>query len=336
MLIAALAAALSTPPPDSPLAKVESSKWLRTPTSEQFADAYPLKESRTGIEGAVILRCFVSPDGRMERCKTAFEAPSEHGFGEAAMKLAPDFQMSVVGARTTEQPVVTIPIRFRMHGATQPTDVALVPTPIWTKAPSFSDMAASDRQMAGGETGYATTRCSVDSLGRLGFCTAQPGANASLARAALFLSEQFTVKFEPSEFASGKAFLVDTKIHFIDPNGDDFKDRRLVSPDWLIGLDPPTLKALFPTAATIKGVTKGRGMAECTVGSDGALGECQGVSGEPDGLGFAEAAVKAASSMRMNLWTLDGGPVEGARVRIPVVFDNSSAQPTVGSTPPSK
>jgi len=28
--------------------------------------------------------------------------------------------------------------------------------------------------------------------------------------------------------------------------------------------------------------------------------------------------------------------VEGARVRIPVVFDNSSAQPTVGSTPPSK
>ena len=36
------------------------------------------------------------------------------------------------------------------------------------------------------------------------------------------------------------------------------------------------------------------------------------------GLGFSEAAVKLASTMRMNPWTIDGAPVDGAVVRVGV------------------
>ncbi len=41
-------------------------------------------------------------------------------------------------------------------------------------------------------------------------------------------------------------------------------------------------------------------------------------AGDPDGLGFSEAAAKLASTMRMNLWSADGAPVEGGVVHIPI------------------
>ena len=61
-----------------------------------------------------------------------------------------------------------------------------------------------------------------------------------------------------------------------------------------------------------------RGVARCTVGPDGAMSDCVPEPGEPDGLGFSEAAAKLASAMRMNLWSADGAPVQGGVVHIPI------------------
>ena len=66
------------------------------------------------------------------------------------------------------------------------------------------------------------------------------------------------------------------------------------------------------------GLTTGRGVARCLVANDGSLTKCAPEAGDPAGLGFSEAAAKLASTMKMNLWSTDGAPVEGGVVHIPI------------------
>ena len=87
------------------------------------------------------------------------------------------------------------------------------------------------------------------------------------------------------------------------------------------GLDRTRVARLYPALAIERGVTTGRGVAECTVGRDGALTGCHPLPGDPDGLGFSESAVLVAQVMQMNLWTDEGGPVEGAVIRLPIRFN---------------
>jgi hypothetical protein len=50
----------------------------------------------------------------------------------------------------------------------------------------------------------------------------------------------------------------------------------------------------------------------------GKLTDCRKVSEDPDGLGFADAAVLAAGYMVMNPWSVDGDPLDGLRVTLPI------------------
>jgi hypothetical protein len=54
--------------------------------------------------------------------------------------------------------------------------------------------------------------------------------------------------------------------------------------------------------------------------------DCAPLEADPDGLGFSEAAAKLASTMRMNPWTIDGGPVDGAVIRVGVKLKLKSDQ----------
>ena len=69
-----------------------------------------------------------------------------------------------------------------------------------------------------------------------------------------------------------------------------------------------------------KGLRAGRGFARCTVAKDGQLADCVPLPAEPEGFGFSEAAVLIVSVLKMNLWTEEGGPVDGVKLRIPVRF----------------
>jgi hypothetical protein len=54
------------------------------------------------------------------------------------------------------------------------------------------------------------------------------------------------------------------------------------------------------------------------VTQDGSLSDCAAVEADPEGLGFSEAVVKLASTMRMNPWSRDGVPVDGATILVGV------------------
>ena len=109
------------------------------------------------------------------------------------------------------------------------------------------------------------------------------------------------------------------------PYGDEARQRRIDDPVWLNWPDPAGLAKLFPAAAAAKGVTAGVGTAECNVAADGALGSCQPFGdGDPPRLGFSEAAASAVAGARMGPWTGAGGPIDGARVRVPVRFTQAA------------
>jgi len=85
---------------------------------------------------------------------------------------------------------------------------------------------------------------------------------------------------------------------------------------WLQGFDTQATPKLFPPEAVAKGLTSGRGVARCVVDAGGGLTACAPDGGDPEG--FSDVAAKLAGAMRMNLWSADARPVEGATVYVGV------------------
>lgn len=98
----------------SPPAMISNPTWLRQPGAREFADFYPDRAIRLGRGGAVQMSCVVTVDGNLSQCAITAESPQNMGFGDAALRMAPYFQMlpqtrdgaPVGGAR------VNVPLRF--------------------------------------------------------------------------------------------------------------------------------------------------------------------------------------------------------------------------------
>lgn len=105
---AAPAAAAETAPP-----LITSPKWLRQPTGEQLARAYPERALAAEISGSARLNCRVEVTGRVSDCAVVSETPRDQGFGRAALGLTRYFQLiprTVDGA--AEGSRVNIGLRF--------------------------------------------------------------------------------------------------------------------------------------------------------------------------------------------------------------------------------
>ena len=87
--------------------------WIAKPSGDDMAEAYPQLAETMGVSGHAVISCKVATTGRVENCKVTSETPPGFGFGAAALKIAPAFQMapSTVGGSATVSDV-NIPIRF--------------------------------------------------------------------------------------------------------------------------------------------------------------------------------------------------------------------------------
>jgi hypothetical protein len=304
--------------------------------------------SRSGPSGYVTLSCQVAQRGAPEQCAVVSEWPQGRGLGQEALKLQPKFQFSVTkgahGAPASD--AVSVSVVFKSPdsqfdeqalvremttvAANSPrgmgglgsastmapgdplvmSEVVLLQAPVWSAALGFDELARAYPAKGGGVEGLAVDRCHLRRDGGLDACQviAESPVGHDFGKAALSLAARFRVDPKIAAKAPGGApVFVDLPIRFSSPGA--LAERTVTAPAWTVGFDPDDASSLFPAKAANSGVRTGRGVARCTVTADGSLSACAPEAGDPDGLGFSEAAVKLAASLKMNLWSADGAPL---------------------------
>jgi hypothetical protein len=324
----------------------------------QLVSVWPTGAWESRTNGHVTLRCFVDVHGLAERCRVAYESPPGRGFGAAALQLQPTLKLppakgpdgAAIGA------MMNIALNFKAPspqenlqelnaGVAMPNDgidagklqlqhnpismrrVTMMNNPVWVKAPTFDDLAMAYPARGDGIEGYAVAHCEVARTGVVKNCIASKElpAGRGFAKSAVALAGQFRVSPEVMGYAPrGAPVEVDIPIRMPPPAA--LADRTVNAPTWLAGVDPAAQLRLYPPEAATRGVASGRGVARCAVAADGSVTGCSPEPADPDGLGFSEAAVKLASTMRMNLWSADGAPVEGGVVHVAFRLNLQPAQ----------
>jgi TonB family protein len=296
---------------------------------------WPSLAYQTGAPGQVRLSCLIDVHGLAERCQVASETPKGKGFGRAALELRPTLKLPPAsgpdGAPT--RAVMAIEVDFKAPGnfytgsenqVTLPGmplplhRVTMLDSPIWARAASFEDLARAYPAKGGGAEGYAVAQCRVETSGRLTTCSIvkESPENRGFADAALSLVGKFKVAPQMAVSRHFAPLWVDLPIRLPPPR--EVAERTVTAPTWISGVDLQATPKVFPPEAVAAGVDTGRGVARCVVGDDGGLTQCAPESAQPSGLGFSEAAAKLAATLKMNLWSADGAPVEGGVVHVPV------------------
>lgn len=316
--------------------------WVRKPTAGQLAAAFPTRAWDSARSGKAMIKCQVTVEGFLDRCKVLSESPAGYDFGAAALQLAPQFRLSpkIRGGKPVPGGDVTIPINWDMSGARpDPSNFGsrrLLIDPPWSAVPSLEQVrAAWPAEAQGVASGQAALRCSVAADGALKDCEAisEVPSGKGFGKAAKALSRNFKMRVAPEDAKILKTISVDVPFRFRDPAQPD--GRRLTTPNWIVTLTPEGMTLIFPDAARKAGVASGVGVVNCLIDGRGHLAECEVRRENPAGLDFGAAAMQAAQVMVMNPWTKEGDPVEGLRITLPVRFD-LAPEPAPAAPPPAK
>jgi protein TonB len=93
----------------------------------------------------------------------------------------------------------------------------------------------------------------------------------------------------------------------------------ITNPDWARRPTGEDIARYYPDRAQRMEVN-GRATLSCTVTARGSLENCSVVSENPADYQFGDAALKLSKLFRMKPKTLDGAPVDGGQITIPIVF----------------
>ena len=92
---------------------IQRPDWVRKPTGDDVAWVYPERAQRLELGGKAVIACDVNTQGALTGCRVVSEDPPGEGFGDAALKLAKQFQMTP--SRDPDHlATVTIPIVFKV------------------------------------------------------------------------------------------------------------------------------------------------------------------------------------------------------------------------------
>lgn len=95
---------------------IQSPRWIRRPSGEDMARLYPGATVANELSGRATIVCRILASGRLADCNVVEESPAGVGFGQAAIRLAPFFQMTTTTAdgKSVEGGTVRLPLVWRL------------------------------------------------------------------------------------------------------------------------------------------------------------------------------------------------------------------------------
>jgi TonB family protein len=192
--------------------------------------------------------------------------------------------------------------------------------PVWDKGPDRSDFAKAYPSHAAqaGISGAVKMRCSASEAGLLKDCAviSEAPTGEGFGAAALSLAAGMELKPTTSDGKSvaGQSFIVPVKFEPGVLNG----PAVITNVDWLRRPTNDELLNYWPSGA--RDDSDGSAVLHCAVTNRGLMDGCS-VSGEkPAGHGYGSAVLAMANLFVMRPMTVDGEPVGGGTINIPIRF----------------
>lgn len=151
---------------------MDSRAWATAPGFEALAAAYPALGG--GAEGYAVAHCKAAADGTLSRCFAAKEFPAGHGFGKAAVALAPQFRVAAaVMASAPKGAPVEVDVPIRWPAAAEAGD-RTIRAPVWVAGADLATLLA-DFNPPGAKpvSPGAVVKCNVAGDGSLTACEAE-------------------------------------------------------------------------------------------------------------------------------------------------------------------
>jgi len=268
--------------------------WDRAPAQEDWAKAYPTHAAQAGISGAVKMKCAATSAGMLSDCAVIQETPTGEGFGAAALSLATGMALKPAGENG--QPVagrnLVVPVRFEAEMLRHPGSI--IGNPDWLRRPTQEELQQYFPANTHGDAGQVRMDCTVSTRGLLEKCAVKTetpagrgfGASA-LAMSSVFLMRPMTVDGLP---VGGAQVMI--PINFQGSTGETPVTSTisvLRAAPWISAPTSQDVSAAFPKSAIGK-IASAHVVVRCGFQNDGGLKDCETVSANPDGKGFADAA----------------------------------------------
>jgi TonB family protein len=106
----------SVPPAAGVTQPITKPEWIRRPSGDDMARAYPFMAQQKGLGGRAVLVCTVTQQGTLSECSAVDGDPMGQGFADGVLRLQKLFQMKAKDGDGLEVAgrAVRIPIRFAL------------------------------------------------------------------------------------------------------------------------------------------------------------------------------------------------------------------------------
>jgi TonB family protein len=195
--------------------------------------------------------------------------------------------------------------------------------PVWDRAPGQDDWAKAYPAHAAqaGISGAVKMKCAATADGMLSGCAViqETPSGEGFGTAALSLASGMALKpaGENGQPVAGRNLIVPVRFEAAMLR---HPGTIIGQPDWQRRPTQEETQRFFPANARGE---EGKTSIECVVSSRGLLEKCEIHSESPTGHGFGESALAMSSVFIMRPMTVDGLPVGGAKVIIPIGFQGA-------------
>lgn len=313
VLAAAFPAAAAKDPPKPP------SFWTQEPDAQARAAAWPDAARKQGVGGRAAMACNVQPDGALKDCQLIAESPGGMGFGQALLKLVPQYRRNLA-----DYPGPRAVVSAHWY--------EIDTRPDWVKQPTARDILAVFPRGAlqKGRDGQAMIECVVTVHGSLNDCIAiwETPDGEGFGRAAIGLAPQFGMKPATRQGRPTPA-MVRIPVNFRTSGRVDSSQLKRVAPAAMAWAEAPSyadVVAAYPAKARADKLA-GRATIQCQLTREGRLKACDTHADTPKGRGFGVAAKELAKKFRIEVAEKDRGLTDEIVVHLPFVFDPAMLSP---------